>query len=83
MADQTEFIKLRVIQSVSMDEIHFRVKKTTFLGKMKMTYSVRIGVPVAAVSFYYEGTRISDDETPRMLNMEDDDVIDAYLQVGL
>jgi hypothetical protein len=80
MADQTEFIKLRVIQSVSMDEIHFRVKKTTFLGKMKMTYSVRIGVPVAAVSFYYEGTRISDDETPRMLNMEDDDVIDAYLQ---
>jgi len=69
-----------VIQSVSSDEIHFRVKKTTLLGKMKTTYGKRIDVPVYAVSFYYEGSRIGDHETPSMLNMEDDDVIDAYLQ---
>ena len=60
----TEFIKLRVVGSDG-SEIHFRVKKTTLLGKMKVTYSERVGVPFNYVTFFYEGRRINDDETPR------------------
>ena len=73
----TEFIKLRVVGSDG-SEIHFRVKKTTLLGKMKVTYSERVGVPFNYVTFFYEGRRINDDETPKQLEMEQDDVIEVY-----
>ena len=40
--DETEYIKLKVVGQDS-NEIHFRVKQTTQMGKLKKSYSERVG----------------------------------------
>ena len=63
MGDETEYIKLKVVGQDS-NEIHFRVKQTTQMGKLKKSYSERVGVPVTSLRFLFDGRRINDDETP-------------------
>merc|ERR1712123_550222 len=77
MGDETEYIKLKVVGQDS-NEIHFRVKMTTQMGKLKKSYSERVGVPVSSLRFLFDGRRINDDETPKQLEMEQDDVIEVY-----
>merc|ERR1712112_640831 len=77
MGDETEYIKLKVVGQDS-NEIHFRVKQTTLMGKLKKSYSERVGVPMASLRFLFDGRRINDDETPKALEMEQDDVIEVY-----
>ena len=48
MGDETEYIKLKVVGQDS-NEIHFRVKQTTQMGKLKKSYSERVGVPVTSL----------------------------------
>ena len=81
--DDTEYIKLKVVGQDS-NEIHFRVKQTTQMGKLKKSYSERVGqswitsvmfssqvgVPVTSLRFLFDGRRINDDETPKALEME-------------
>merc|ERR1711992_115802 len=66
--DETEYIKLKVVGQDS-NEIHFRLKKS---------YAERVGVPVSSLRFLFDGRRINDDETPKALEMEQDDVIEVY-----
>merc|ERR1712183_172380 len=73
----TEYIKLKVVGQDS-NEIHFRVKMTTQMGKLKKSYSERVGVPVSSLRFLFDGRRINDDETPKQLEMEQDDVVEVY-----
>ncbi|XP_076349277.1 small ubiquitin-related modifier-like isoform X2 [Tachypleus tridentatus] len=60
----SEYIKLKVVGQDS-NEIHFRVKMTTQMGKLKKSYSERVGVPVGSLRFLFDGRRINDDETPK------------------
>lgn len=76
-AEGGEYIKLKVVGQDS-NEIHFRVKFTTQMGKLKKSYAERIGVPVSTLRFLFDGRRINDDETPKILEMEQDDVIEVY-----
>merc|ERR1711979_101265 len=75
--DETEYIKLKVVGQ-DANEIHFRVKMSTQMGKLKKSYSERVGVPVSSLRFLFDGRRINDDETPKQLEMEQDDVIEVY-----
>ena len=50
MGDETEYIKLKVVGQDS-NEIHFRVKQTTQMGKLKKSYSERVGVPVTSLRY--------------------------------
>ncbi|XP_077979156.1 small ubiquitin-related modifier 1-like [Glandiceps talaboti] len=59
-------------------EIHFKIKKTTGMKKLKQAYSDRQGVPMNSLRFLFDGQRINDDQTPKQLEMEDDDVIEVY-----
>merc|ERR1712169_175650 len=77
MGDETEYIKLKVVGQDS-NEIHFRVKQTTQMGKLKKSYSERVGVPITSLRFLFDGRRINDDESPKALEMEQDDVIEVY-----
>ena len=38
----------------------------------------KVGVPVTSLRFLFDGRRINDDETPKALEMEQDDVIEVY-----
>uniref|UniRef100_A0AAY5KQ09 Small ubiquitin-related modifier n=1 Tax=Esox lucius TaxID=8010 RepID=A0AAY5KQ09_ESOLU len=80
---KTEFHQLKVHSGISRtqndnSEIHFKVKMTTHLKKLKESYSQRQGVPMNSLRFLFEGQRISDNQTPKELGMEDEDVIEVY-----
>nr|XP_014346368.1 PREDICTED: small ubiquitin-related modifier 1-like isoform X1 [Latimeria chalumnae]XP_014346369.1 PREDICTED: small ubiquitin-related modifier 1-like isoform X1 [Latimeria chalumnae] len=72
-----EYIKLKVIGQDN-SEIHFKVKMTTQLRKLKESYCQRQGVPSNSLRFLFEGQRISDHQTPKELGMEDEDVVEVY-----
>ena len=74
---ETEYIKLKVVGQDS-NEICFRVKMTTQMGKLKKSYSERVGAPITSLRFLFDGKRINDDETPKSLEMEQEDVIEVY-----
>jgi len=77
-----EYIKLKVVGQDN-SEVHFKVKMTTNMGKLKKSYAERQGVSVATLRFLFDGKRINDDETPKQLEMEDNDTIEVYQeQVG-
>ena len=65
------------------DEIHFRIKPTTLLSRVKRVYCERLSVDQNAVRFLYDGQRIKSNATPADLGLENNDVIDAIMeQVG-
>ncbi|CAL2029932.1 hypothetical protein CAEBREN_11594 [Caenorhabditis brenneri] len=76
-ADGAEYIKIKVVGQDS-NEVHFRVKFGTSMAKLKKSYADRTGVSVSSLRFLFDGRRINDDDTPKTLEMEDDDVIEVY-----
>ena len=79
---ETEYIKLKVVGQDS-NEIHFRVKMTTTMAKLKKSYSERVGAPIASLRFLFDGKRINDKETPKSLEMEEGGVIEVFRkQIG-
>uniref|UniRef100_A0A915ELX0 Ubiquitin-like domain-containing protein n=1 Tax=Ditylenchus dipsaci TaxID=166011 RepID=A0A915ELX0_9BILA len=76
-ANNAEYIKLKVVGQDS-NEVHFRVKFGTSMGKLKKSYAERTGVSVSALRFLFDGRRINDDDTPKSLEMEEDDTIEVY-----
>jgi len=76
-AANTEYIKLKVVGQDS-NEVHFRVKQTTLMAKLKRSYADRIGAPVTSLRFLFDGRRVNDDDSPKSLDMENEDVIEVY-----
>ena len=64
---ETEYIKLKFVERDSA--LHFRVKMTTQMGKLKKSYSERVGAPIALLRFLFDGKRINDYETSMSLEM--------------
>ena len=63
-----EYIKLKVIGQDG-SEIHFKVKMTTHLKKLKESYCQRQGVPMNSLRFLFEGQRIADNHTPKEVSI--------------
>ena len=65
------------------DETFFKVKKTTKMGKVFDAFAQRKGVSKASLRFLLDGQRINEGDTPKTLELEDQDQIDCMLaQVG-
>lgn len=73
-----EYIRLRVITSDMTNEVHFRVKSATALGRLKRSYCSKLGFQVEELRFVFDGHRITDEDTPKSLGMINDDVIEIY-----
>ena len=61
------------------DLIHFKINKSTKMKKVFTAYTQRKGVELSQVRFLYDGTRITFEQSPNDLDMEDQDVIDYVL----
>lgn len=72
-------ITLRVREATG-EETAFKVKKSTKMSKIIETFASRKGLSVNVLRFMYDGKRIKAEDTPKMLEMEDDDQIDVVLQ---
>ena len=57
--------------------MQFRVKKDTKMQKIFDSYGQRKGIPPESIRFLLEDKRIRGDSTPKMLELEDGDQIDA------
>ena len=62
-------------------EVYFKVKKTTKLKKLMDAYCARVGKEAGSIRFLFDGDRIAPDSTPNDLGMEDEDEIDAMVEV--
>lgn len=78
MDGSDEFIKLKAVGQDGV-EVHFKVKKSIKLQKLKKSYAERLGVNVESLRFVFDEERtIKDEDTPKMLKMKDCDVIDVF-----
>ena len=67
-----------IISIVGVKEIRFTVKNQKSLSLPMRWYSRRMGQPMAAFKFVYDGVRVTERDTPASLEMVDGDVIEAY-----
>ena len=50
------------------------------MRKLEKPYSEHVGTPIASLRFLFDGKRINDEETPKSLEMVQDDVIHVFHQ---
>jgi small ubiquitin-related modifier len=62
------------------EETFFKIKKTTKMQKVFETYAQRKGVQIGSLRFLLDGERITSEQTPKMLELEDQDQIDCVLE---
>ena len=58
----------------------FKIKKTTKMSKVFSAYATRKGVDSKSLRFLLDGERIGEDQTPKLLDLEDEDQIDCVLE---
>ena len=76
------YIKLKVVGQDS-NEIHYLVKISANMGKLKKSYAESVRIPLSTLRFLFDGRRINDEETPKALEIEQDDIIEVYQeQIG-
>lgn len=62
------------------EETFFKIKKTTKMQKVFDTYAQRKGVQSSSLRFLLDGDKIGPDQTPKMLELDDQDQIDCMLE---
>ena len=62
------------------EETFFKIKKSTKMQKVFDTYATRKGVQATSLRFLLDGERIEPNQTPKMLELEDQDQIDCMLE---
>lgn len=70
--DTSDTITIRV-KDQGGDETFFKVKKTTKMSKVFGAYAQRKGVAITSLRFLIDGERIDAAETPKSLELEDQD----------
>lgn len=76
-------IMLRFRESGSQEETLFRVKATTKMAKIFNSFAAKKGMEATAFKFLFDGNHLKAEDTPKMYEMEDDDMIDVLLtQIG-
>ena len=65
------------------NKTEFKIKRKTKMGKVFAAYAKVKGQSQGQLKFLLDGERILEHQTPKMLEMEDGDQIDAFIeQVG-
>jgi len=65
------------------DEVTFKVKPDTAFHKIFGAYAAQKGVDPESLTFLFDGKRVKGTETPKMLELEDEDMLDVTMaQVG-
>ena len=77
------FLLLLCITPQTGEETFFKIKKSTKMQKVFDTFAARRGVAASSLRFMLDGERIDPSQTPKMLELDDQDQIDCMLeQVG-
>lgn len=61
-------------------ETQFKVKKSTKMKKIFAAFASKNGVQLSSLRFLLDGAAIDGEQTPKMLELEDGDQIDCFLE---
>lgn len=71
------------VKNSAGDEVTFKVKPDTAFHKIFGAYANQKGIDVKSLHFFFDGERVKETDTPKMLEMEDEDMLDVQMaQVG-
>lgn len=62
------------------EETYFKIKTSTRMQKVFHTYATRKGLLESSLRFLLDGDRIKPDDTPKTLELDDQDQIDCMLE---
>ncbi|KAF2479132.1 ubiquitin-related domain-containing protein [Neohortaea acidophila] len=68
------------VSDAAHNELAFRLKPNTPLSKVMESYSSRTSRDRRTLRFLFEGVRVTDESTPASLEMEDNDMIEVYME---
>ena len=60
--------------------IQFKIKESTPFRKLMNAYCERQKLVMSTIRFVFDGTRLKETDTPKSLEMEDDDTIEVFSQ---
>ena len=83
MATCTLSIFTKILNNLNQktgEETYFKIKKSTKMQKVFDTYAQRKGVQASSLRFLLDGDRIQPDQTPKQLELDDQDQIDCMLE---
>ena len=69
------------VRDATGSETFFKIKKTTKMHKIFHAWCTRMGKPVTAFRFLFDGQRVDGEQTAEDIDMEDGDQIDALYEV--
>ena len=78
---QFQMIVLKVVRhddDESKNEIQIPINVRSQFKNLKETYAQRVGIPVISLRFFFNGRRLSDEDTPRGLEMEQGNIIEVF-----
>ena len=73
-----KYTALKVAGHDPLDDVHFRVEKTTKISDIKGFYSDTTKISKSSLTFYYQGEVLLDRDTPEKLGMSTEDVVEVY-----
>ena len=77
---EEEKIEIVIKSQGNLPELRFRTKTTCPFQKMFDTYHSRSNSQPGSIRFIYEGQRLDTTQTPKDLDMQSEDIIDAVIQ---
>ena len=60
--------------------IQFKIKRNTPFRKLMSAYCDRTKIAANTVRFTFDGSRINDNDTPKSMDMEENDTIEVFTQ---
>ncbi|KAJ8108771.1 hypothetical protein OPT61_g7940 [Boeremia exigua] len=80
-AGPSEHLNIKVTDN--NNEVFFKIKRTTQLGKLMNAFCDRQGKNIQSVRFLFEGTRVGPTDNPDTLDMQDGDTLEVHQeQIG-
>ena len=76
--DSEQVLTLKVREQTG-EEMVFKVKKHTSMKKIMAAFADKKGVSLNHLTFMFDGNRITEEDTPKMLEMEDGDQLEVVL----
>ena len=72
-----------VVKDLEGNEVVMKMKKLTPMSKLMQGYAKNRGSDLNSLRFLFDGSRILPEQTPKDLNMENDDIIEVLVaQIG-
>ena len=80
ITSSSDIITIKVKWTATNEDLEFKLKKETQFKKVIAALEGKFGLGRDSFRMVFDGSRIRDTDTPKMLELEDGDMIDALIE---